>query len=237
MTPRWSYHMQGHAQKYVERYSEWVKKTTAKLYKVSTPCLDDHQFKNEELETVGELSAVCAQIVLKCLYVACIGRPDISRIVTYLARHVTKWKRAGDKRLARLISYVCSSHCNLQTILSRWEQSKWLQIRLVPRRRFRWILDRLFIEHFREPNFSANFIAKNRICSNIFRRWSESAMIICVDFVGSCDWSSGNPSSAQQGQQSCSFVFSKDKYEAVIRMISRAAVRTCVMLLERIVLI
>ena len=31
----------------------------------------------EELETVGELSKVCSQIVLKCLYVARIGRPDI----------------------------------------------------------------------------------------------------------------------------------------------------------------
>ena len=26
------------------------------------PCLEDHQFKMEELETVGELSEVCSQI-------------------------------------------------------------------------------------------------------------------------------------------------------------------------------
>ena len=38
------------------------------LRKVSSPCLDDHQFKMEELESVGELSGVCSQIVLKCLY-------------------------------------------------------------------------------------------------------------------------------------------------------------------------
>ena len=35
-------------------------------YKVSTPCIDDHHFKDEELKSVGELSQVCSQIVLKC---------------------------------------------------------------------------------------------------------------------------------------------------------------------------
>ena len=34
-------------------------------------------FKKENLGTVGELSKVCSQIVLKCLCVPCIGRPDI----------------------------------------------------------------------------------------------------------------------------------------------------------------
>ena len=43
----------------------------------STPCIDDHQLKEEERESVGELSKVCSQIVLKCLYVGRICRPDI----------------------------------------------------------------------------------------------------------------------------------------------------------------
>ena len=73
----WSYDMDGHAKKCVERYCEWANKTTQQLYKVSTPCIDDHHFKEEELESVGELSIVCSQIVLKCLYLARIGRPDI----------------------------------------------------------------------------------------------------------------------------------------------------------------
>ena len=46
------------------------------LFKVPSPCLDDLQFKQEELESVGELSKVGSQIVLKCLYLARIGRPD-----------------------------------------------------------------------------------------------------------------------------------------------------------------
>ena len=38
------------------------------LYKVSSLCLDHHPFKQEELESVGELSQVCSQNVVKCMY-------------------------------------------------------------------------------------------------------------------------------------------------------------------------
>ena len=68
--------------------------------------MDDHQFEEEEDEYVGELSTVCSQIVLKCLYLARSGRPDILWSVNKLARAVTKWTKACDKRLARLISYI-----------------------------------------------------------------------------------------------------------------------------------
>ena len=56
--------MAGHAKKCVERYCELANKTTQQLYKVSTPCVDDHHFKEEEMKSVGELSHVCSQIVL-----------------------------------------------------------------------------------------------------------------------------------------------------------------------------
>ena len=62
----WSYDMEGHAKKCVERYCELAHKTTQQLCKVSTPCIDDHHFKEEKLKSVGELSKVCSQIVLKC---------------------------------------------------------------------------------------------------------------------------------------------------------------------------
>ena len=102
----WSYDMAGHAKKCVERYCDVANKTTQQLYKVSTPCIDDHHFKEEELKSVGELSKVCSQIVLKCLYLARIGRPDILWSVNKLARSITKWTKACDKRLIRLISYI-----------------------------------------------------------------------------------------------------------------------------------
>ena len=73
----WSYDMEGHAKKCVERYCELANKTTQQLYKVSTPCIDDNHFKEEELKYVGELSKVCSQIVLKCFFLAHIGSRDI----------------------------------------------------------------------------------------------------------------------------------------------------------------
>ena len=85
--------------------ANWRTEQTQQLYKVATPCLDDHQFE-EEMRSVGELSVVCSQIVLKCLYLARIGRPDILWSVNKLERAVTKWTRVCDKRLARLISYI-----------------------------------------------------------------------------------------------------------------------------------
>ena len=47
-----------------------------------------------------------SRIVLKCLYLARIGRPDLLYSVNILARCVTKWTRACDKRLERLIAYI-----------------------------------------------------------------------------------------------------------------------------------
>ena len=45
--------MSGHAKKCVERYCELANKTTQQLYRVSTPCIDDHRFKEEDMKSVG----------------------------------------------------------------------------------------------------------------------------------------------------------------------------------------
>ena len=52
----------------IENSQIGANKTTQQLYKVSTPCIDDHHFKEEEMKSVGELSNTCSQIVLKCLH-------------------------------------------------------------------------------------------------------------------------------------------------------------------------
>ena len=41
-TSSWSFDMEGHAQKFLERNCELANKTTQQLYKVATPCIDDH---------------------------------------------------------------------------------------------------------------------------------------------------------------------------------------------------
>ena len=68
--------------------------------------MDEHNFKKEELEIVGELSKVWSQIVWRCLYLALIGRLNILWSVHEFARTVTKWTRACDRVLARLIFYI-----------------------------------------------------------------------------------------------------------------------------------
>ena len=113
--------------------ANWQKKVK-QLHKFSNPCLDDHQFKKEELESEGELSEVCSQTVLKCLYLARIGRPDslwslVSKQTGSCGRQ--KWTQACDRRLARLISYIHHTqdnrqYCHVVTRLSvvDWVYSK-----------------------------------------------------------------------------------------------------------------
>ena len=103
----WSFDVEGHAKNCVERYCELANKTTQQLYKVSTPCIDDHHLKEEETKSVGELSQVHAlKLFWNASSLARIGRPDILWSVNKIARSITKWTKACDKRLNRLISYI-----------------------------------------------------------------------------------------------------------------------------------
>ena len=62
--------------------------------------MNNHQFKeDEENESVGALSTVCSHIVLKCLYLARVGRLDIFWSVNRFARAVTHWTKSCDKTL------------------------------------------------------------------------------------------------------------------------------------------
>ena len=118
--------MEGYV-KCVERYCELANKTTQQLYKVSTPCLDDHHFK-KELKSVGELSKVCSQTVRKCLYLARIGRPDILWSVNKLPRSITKWTKQSLWQNIFSFDLLHSSHIWKQTIL--WCGNKTCQCRL-----------------------------------------------------------------------------------------------------------
>ena len=61
----WSYDMEGHGKKCVERHCELANKTTQQLYKISTPCIDGHHFKEEELKSVENCQKYALKIVLK----------------------------------------------------------------------------------------------------------------------------------------------------------------------------
>ena len=102
----WEYNMSVHARSTVDKYSNLAKLSESSLKKVSTPCIDDHQISDEDFEVKGYLDNIASQIVLTCLYLARHNRPDILWSVNYLARNITKWSVADDKRLHRLISYL-----------------------------------------------------------------------------------------------------------------------------------
>ena len=75
--------------------------------------------KKKNLDLLENCQKYALKIVLKCLFLARIGRPNIPRSVNKLARPVTKWTRACNKRLSRLISYY-TTRVNLSNLVM-WE--------------------------------------------------------------------------------------------------------------------
>ena len=94
----WSHDMSGHAQKCVGIYCQFAKKDVPSLKSVATPSVDDHLIPPEDFEVQGKLSDVCAQIVLKCLYLPDIGRPDLILSVGTLAGGPSQ---SGTKRVTK----------------------------------------------------------------------------------------------------------------------------------------
>ena len=113
----------------IAKWQKWLNP----MQKVSTLCLDDHHFKRDELETVGELSIVRSHIINKCQYLDRSGRPGIHWSVNKLARAVTRWTRACDRRLARLISYMITGSavmCEIQPTIADCDFSR---IQILPK--------------------------------------------------------------------------------------------------------
>ena len=96
--------MESHAKKCVERYCELANKTTQQLYKVSTPCIDDHRFKEERIEICWR---IFKSMLSNCSEMGKLGtywKTRYSMVSEQVARSITKWTKACDKRLSRLIS-------------------------------------------------------------------------------------------------------------------------------------
>ena len=197
--------MEGHAKKCVERYCELANKSTQQLYKVSTPCIDDHHFK-EEMKSVGELKQVCSQMVLKCLYLARIGRPDILWSVKKLARSITKWTKVCDKRLNRLISYIHHT-CKYKQYCHVGNTAKQCRLGLFQDSDFAGDLEdskstsggtlcvlgsHTFVPISwmrKKTNFS--FAQFNRIRNHLYGHWTEIRWFACSGIMGSncfCLW-------------------------------------------------
>ena len=99
--------MEGHAQQCVERYCELAHKKVEQVYKSfkSLPgmIINSSRRNSNQLENCQKYSH---ELSSKTLYLARIVRPEILWSVNKLARAVTKWTQACDRRVARLISYI-----------------------------------------------------------------------------------------------------------------------------------
>ena len=80
--------------------------------------MDDNQIPPEDNQVKGRLSDVTCRIVLKAPYLARLARPDLLWAVNSLAREVTKWTIARDKRLHRLMCYInCTTNHTLTSFI------------------------------------------------------------------------------------------------------------------------
>jgi len=110
--PAMEYEMSSYLEQCVDLYLELADSDENTLKFTPTPSLDDNALKDEDLETTGKLGPHAAKILMKVLYAARMCRYDLLFAVCSLARNITKWSRACDKKMHRLISY-CHHHKDL----------------------------------------------------------------------------------------------------------------------------
>ena len=98
--------MEGHAKKCVERYCELQTRRLNNSIKYLLLALMTTTSKKKKQNLLENCQMHALKLFLKCLYLERIGRPDILWSVNKLARAITKWTKACDKRLNRLISNI-----------------------------------------------------------------------------------------------------------------------------------
>ena len=101
-----TYDMRAYASGIVDFFCEMTSVPKEKLRKVPTPCLPESNMTDHELSQEGELHSLAARILMRCLWLSRLARPDISFAVQRLASRVTKWTRWEDRQMHRLVSYL-----------------------------------------------------------------------------------------------------------------------------------
>ena len=80
-----------------------------KLKPAATPFVPEGSLLTEDDNARGELADEACKVLMKCLWVARLARPDLLKPVIALARNVSCWSRNCDKGLYRLMCYMSSS--------------------------------------------------------------------------------------------------------------------------------
>ena len=76
------------------------------LKAASTPFVADGSLLETDWTAKGQLSGSASRILMKCLWLARLSRPDIMKPLSDLTRRITTWATADDKRLYRLMCYL-----------------------------------------------------------------------------------------------------------------------------------
>ena len=139
--------MEGHANKCVEWCCELADKTTQQLYKVSTPCLDDHQFERRRMEIRGRIVkcmlSSCSDNV--CIWHALVDLIFCSQWTNLLVRnhkhgpeHVTNVKHVGSLTFISQVTTNSNDMWETQHNDADWDCFGTLAL---PRRSWRFELD------------------------------------------------------------------------------------------------
>ena len=152
----WPSNMAGHAKKCVNDIVSWQKRTTQKLYKGSTPCIDDHQPFQRRVETRG-------RIVLRTLS-NCSGMLKLGTCWTTWYSMVGEQTCTIDHKMDQSVWQIIisidrlhSSYMWIQTMLPSGKHCQTMPTGSISRLRFRkrsWgfkIYVSWNIGHFREP--------------------------------------------------------------------------------------
>jgi hypothetical protein len=80
-----------------------------KLQHAPTPFVNDGSLVPDDDDIKGELSDNACRVLMKCLWVARLARPDLLKPITALARFVQAWSKNCDKQLYRMMCYMHST--------------------------------------------------------------------------------------------------------------------------------
>ena len=114
------YDMRDFMRSCVDKYLEVTGSTEESLRRAETPFLvmpggGDTPPDPEASEEQGELSDVASSVLMKLLYGARMARWDLLRAIGILSSRVTKWSKACDRSLHRLMCYVDTTVDNTLT--------------------------------------------------------------------------------------------------------------------------
>ena len=101
---------------------EPANKMIEQVYKVSTPCRDDHQFTKDEPETIGELAEVCSQIVFVMLLFGAHRQTRYCMVSELFGKSYHEAQQSLRQKIGR-VDFLHSSHESILTILPRGRHS------------------------------------------------------------------------------------------------------------------